>query len=55
MRAWCASKPAGSVNIRVESIAYYLGKHTDRFIADKLAANPAGFPLPISQTSQEKR
>lgn len=38
-----STKPAGSVKIRVETIAHYLGKHAARIIERKLAALPAGY------------
>jgi len=40
-----STKPAGSVKIRVETIAYYLDKHCARIIADKKAAMRPGCPL----------
>ncbi len=40
-----STKPAGSVKIRVETIAHYLQKHSAQIIARKLAASPAGCPL----------
>jgi predicted nucleotide-binding protein (sugar kinase/HSP70/actin superfamily) len=40
-----STKPAGSVKIRVETIAHYLDKHAGEIIAKKLAASPAGCPL----------
>jgi predicted nucleotide-binding protein (sugar kinase/HSP70/actin superfamily) len=40
-----STKPAGSVKIRVETIAHYLQKHSTQIIAKKLAASPAGCPL----------
>jgi predicted nucleotide-binding protein (sugar kinase/HSP70/actin superfamily) len=40
-----STKPAGSVKIRVETIAYYLEKHCAGIIASKKAAAPPGCPL----------
>jgi predicted nucleotide-binding protein (sugar kinase/HSP70/actin superfamily) len=40
-----STKPAGSVKIRVETIAHYLQKHAPEIIARKKAASPAGCPL----------
>ena len=40
-----ATKPVGSVKIRVETIAHYLGTRAPGIIANKLAANPAACPL----------
>lgn len=40
-----STKPAGSVRIRVETIAHYLKKHAAGIIAKKKAASPAGCPL----------
>lgn len=40
-----STKPAGSVKIRVETIAYYLEKHCASIIASKKAAAPPGCPL----------
>jgi len=40
-----STKPAGSVKIRVETIAYYLEKYYAGIIARKKAAAPAGCPL----------
>ncbi len=40
-----STKPAGSVKIRVETIAHYLAKHAAEVIAKKRAASPAGCPL----------
>jgi predicted nucleotide-binding protein (sugar kinase/HSP70/actin superfamily) len=40
-----ATKPAGSVRIRVETIAHYLRKHSAAIIARKLAAAPPRCPL----------
>jgi predicted nucleotide-binding protein (sugar kinase/HSP70/actin superfamily) len=37
-----ATKPAGSVNIRVETIAHYLGRYASDIIARKKAAAPGG-------------
>lgn len=41
-----STKPAGSVKIRVETIAHYLEKHSAGIIAAKKAAAPPGCPLP---------
>jgi predicted nucleotide-binding protein (sugar kinase/HSP70/actin superfamily) len=43
-----ATKPAGSVKIRVETIAHYLERHSARIIADKLSRLPALSPLTAS-------
>lgn len=40
-----STKPAGSVKIRVETIAYYLEKHSAGIIANKKAAARLGCPL----------
>ena len=40
-----STKPAGSVKIRVETIAHYLEKHCAGIIAAKKAVAPAGCPL----------
>ena len=40
-----STKPAGSVKIRVETIAHYLKKYSGEIIAKKTAASPAGCPL----------
>jgi predicted nucleotide-binding protein (sugar kinase/HSP70/actin superfamily) len=40
-----ATKPAGSVRIRVETIAYYLEKYSKTIIQQKKAALPAACPL----------
>jgi predicted nucleotide-binding protein (sugar kinase/HSP70/actin superfamily) len=40
-----STKPAGSVKIRVETIAHYLEKHCTGIIAAKKALAPAGCPL----------
>lgn len=40
-----ATKPAGSVKIRVETIAHYLGTRAPGIIAKKLAVNPLACPL----------
>jgi predicted nucleotide-binding protein (sugar kinase/HSP70/actin superfamily) len=40
-----STKPAGSVKIRVETIAHYLEKYSAEIIAKKLAASPPGCPL----------
>ena len=40
-----STKPAGSVKIRVETIAYYLRKHCAGIIAGKRAASAPGCPL----------
>ncbi len=40
-----STKPAGSVKIRVETIAHYLEKHRASIVAAKLAAAPPGGPL----------
>ncbi len=40
-----ATKPAGSVKIRVETIAHYLAKHGPGIVAKKKSAAPQGCPL----------
>lgn len=40
-----STKPAGSVKIRVETIAHYLEKHAGAIIAKKRAASPPDCPL----------
>ena len=50
-----STKPAGSVNIRIETIAHYLRKHAERIIAKWLAASAFGCPLPTSQSTKDKR
>ena len=40
-----STKPAGSVKIRIETIAHYLEKHCAGIIAAKKAVAPAGCPL----------
>jgi predicted nucleotide-binding protein (sugar kinase/HSP70/actin superfamily) len=40
-----STKPAGSVKIRVETIAHYLEKHSGEIIAKKRAESPPGCPL----------
>jgi predicted nucleotide-binding protein (sugar kinase/HSP70/actin superfamily) len=40
-----STKPAGSVKIRVETIAHYLEKHSARIVASKRAAASPGCPL----------
>jgi predicted nucleotide-binding protein (sugar kinase/HSP70/actin superfamily) len=40
-----ATKPAGSVKIRVETIAHYLERYASTIIAEKKAAMPPGCPL----------
>lgn len=40
-----ATKPAGSVKIRVETISHYLAKHSAGIIARKKEASPTGCPL----------
>jgi predicted nucleotide-binding protein (sugar kinase/HSP70/actin superfamily) len=44
-----STKPAGSVKIRVETIAHYLEKYSAQIVEKKRAASPAGCPLPIGQ------
>jgi predicted nucleotide-binding protein (sugar kinase/HSP70/actin superfamily) len=41
-----STKPAGSVKIRVETIAHYLDKHAAAIVARKKAASAPGGPLP---------
>ena len=40
-----STKPAGSVKIRVETIAHYLGRDAPTIIERKLAASPSGCPI----------
>lgn len=40
-----STKPAGSVKIRVETIAHYLAKHAGEIVEKKRAAGPAECPL----------
>lgn len=40
-----ATKPVGSIKIRVETIVHYLGKHSPGIIEKKLAASSPGCPL----------
>jgi predicted nucleotide-binding protein (sugar kinase/HSP70/actin superfamily) len=40
-----STKPAGSVKIRVETIAHYLEKYSAGIIAAKKAVSPSGCPL----------
>ena len=46
-----STKPAGSVKIRVETIAYYLQRYSSDIIAKKKARMPAGCPL-VQQTAE---
>ena len=46
-----STKPAGSVKIRVETIAYYLQRYSRDIIAKKKARMPAGCPL-VQQTAE---
>ena len=41
-----STKPAGSVKIRVETIAHYLAKYSRQIVERKRAASPPGCPLP---------
>ncbi|MFM9885678.1 MAG: acyl-CoA dehydratase activase-related protein, partial [Burkholderiales bacterium] len=54
-----STKPAGSVKIRVETIAHYLQKYSAEIIAKKEAAAPIGCPLfesnPTSQPLTDAR
>ena len=40
-----STKPAGSVKIRVETIAHYLEKYSAKIIEKKKSAMPPGCPL----------
>lgn len=40
-----STKPAGSVKIRVETIAHYLAKHAAAIVEKKKVASPAGCPI----------
>jgi predicted nucleotide-binding protein (sugar kinase/HSP70/actin superfamily) len=42
-----STKPAGSVKIRVETIAHYLARHSQRIMQDKLARYAAACPLTV--------
>jgi predicted nucleotide-binding protein (sugar kinase/HSP70/actin superfamily) len=44
-----STKPAGSVKIRVETIAHYLARHSPKILAAKLAVAPS--PLPACLTT----
>ncbi len=44
-----ATKPAGSVKIRIETIAHYLERHSPRILRDKLARRPRLCPLMTSE------
>ena len=48
-----STKPAGSVKIRVETIAHYLRREAKRIIARKLAA-AGGRPSPLAVTGSEQ-
>jgi predicted nucleotide-binding protein (sugar kinase/HSP70/actin superfamily) len=43
-----ATKPAGSVKIRIETIVHYVRKHSDEIIRRKLARLPGPGPLPTA-------
>lgn len=45
-----ATKPAGSVKIRIETIAHYLERHSPRIMQTKLARRPPICPLLASKT-----
>ncbi len=47
-----STKPAGSVKIRVETIAHYLDKFTGEIIEKKKASMPPGCPLTVARTPQ---
>ena len=47
-----ATKPAGSVKIRVETIAHYLDKFSGEIIEKKKASMPPGCPLTVARTPQ---
>jgi predicted nucleotide-binding protein (sugar kinase/HSP70/actin superfamily) len=47
-----STKPAGSVKIRVETIAHYLQKYAKEIIERKKAAAAPGCPL-LSRTTRE--
>jgi predicted nucleotide-binding protein (sugar kinase/HSP70/actin superfamily) len=49
-----ATKPAGSVKIRVETIAYYLEKYSSGIIEKKKAALPGSCPLLIERAEGAK-
>jgi predicted nucleotide-binding protein (sugar kinase/HSP70/actin superfamily) len=40
-----STKPAGSVKLRIETIAYYLEQHSKRIMQDKLKQHAKPFPL----------
>jgi predicted nucleotide-binding protein (sugar kinase/HSP70/actin superfamily) len=46
-----ANKPAGSIKIRVETIAHYMTKHSREIIEKKLALLPPNCPLLASSSS----
>jgi predicted nucleotide-binding protein (sugar kinase/HSP70/actin superfamily) len=46
-----ATKPAGSIKIRVETIVHYVEKYSPDIIRRKLAALPPGCPLRDSSAS----
>jgi predicted nucleotide-binding protein (sugar kinase/HSP70/actin superfamily) len=50
-----STKPAGSVKIRVETIAHYLGRYGSSIIERKKAAAPPGFPLAPAAASGPAR
>ncbi len=45
-----STKPAGSVKIRIETIAHYLERHSPRIMQTKLARRPPICPLLASKT-----
>jgi predicted nucleotide-binding protein (sugar kinase/HSP70/actin superfamily) len=48
-----STKPAGSVKIRTETIAYYLERHAQEIIATKLARLSSRSPSPLPRASGE--
>jgi len=48
-----STKPAGSVNIRVETIVHYLEKYSDDIIRKKLARLPSPTPFADVMKSEE--
>jgi len=49
-----STKPAGSVKIRVETIAHYLEKYSDAIVERKLGAAREGCPLLVPATADPK-
>jgi predicted nucleotide-binding protein (sugar kinase/HSP70/actin superfamily) len=49
-----STKPAGSVKIRVETIAHYLQKYSAGIVAKKKVAAPLGCPLLVRPSSHRQ-